>query len=809
MRSVIFIAIVCISSLAISETSHKCISGVYPHLAMYNNEAECGTGAVVPWAGRLWTLTYGPHLPLGSSDKLYEITPELEQIIRAESVGGTHANRMIHNESKQLIIGTYFIDEQRNVRVIQPKNMPGRMTGTARHLVDPQNRVYFGTMEEGLYDVNVNTLDVTGLIVDENPNNAAEEAKPAKIKSVLPGYHGKGLYTGQGRLIYANNGDRGPRVLIDPSVDSGALADWKGSGDWNLIRRNQFTDVSGPNGIYGAVNDNDPIWSIGWDHRSLILMLLDDGKWHAFRLPKASHSYDGAHGWHTEWPRIREINEDSLLMTMHGTFWKFPKTFSFANSAGISPRSNHLKIIGDFCYWDAVGKIVFGCDDTAKSEFTNKRKAKGSIAPPGQSQSNLWMIEPQQIDNFGPVIGRGCVWLNESVKANVPSDPMLFCGYDLKMLQLTAEFAGKFDLQIDEQGNGNWKTLGTLAVTKETPVFRPFTEAEKGVWIRLVPNQDSENVTAMFQYRNNDERTHEADAIFNGLAKYTDEKQNNGLLFARGANIKTLRMMAFDDSGELGLYDLDGDLAFKAAEGDADWMKRNFAIQKDVLAYEDSSILYVGEKGRWRIPYGELNYAKSPINAEGRVCREVCTERDLFNAGGTFFELPNENAEGFAKVRPIATHNRKIKDFVSYRGLICMSGISMDAPKNNPHIVWSNDGKCAVWVGVVDDLWKFGKARGIGGPWKNTAVKANEPSDPFLMTGYDNKRVTLSNNGSEAVNIRLEVDLTGTGIWVPCKTFAVAATATLDYAFPKEFAAYWVRAVSDKDTTASVTFFYE
>ena len=29
------------------------ISGIYPHLAQYNDEGECGTGAVVPWANRL------------------------------------------------------------------------------------------------------------------------------------------------------------------------------------------------------------------------------------------------------------------------------------------------------------------------------------------------------------------------------------------------------------------------------------------------------------------------------------------------------------------------------------------------------------------------------------------------------------------------------------------------------------------------------------------------------------------------------------------------------------------------------------
>jgi hypothetical protein len=74
----------------------RSVSGIYPSLAMFNNEGECGTGAVVPWADRLWVITYGPHLPFGSSDKLYEITPDLKQIVRPESVGGTPANRMIH-----------------------------------------------------------------------------------------------------------------------------------------------------------------------------------------------------------------------------------------------------------------------------------------------------------------------------------------------------------------------------------------------------------------------------------------------------------------------------------------------------------------------------------------------------------------------------------------------------------------------------------------------------------------------------------------------------------------------------------------
>ena len=116
--------------------------GVYPHLAYYNNEGECGTGAVVPWQGKLWVITYGPHLPWGSSDKLYEIDDSLSVKVRPESIGGTPADRMIHKESGQLIIGPYFIDSLCNVRALSYSDAQGRYTGVARHLTDPANKVY-------------------------------------------------------------------------------------------------------------------------------------------------------------------------------------------------------------------------------------------------------------------------------------------------------------------------------------------------------------------------------------------------------------------------------------------------------------------------------------------------------------------------------------------------------------------------------------------------------------------------------------------------------------------------------------------
>jgi hypothetical protein len=794
---------------------------------MYNDENECGTGAVVPWAGRLWAITYGPHLPFGSSDRLYEITPNLQQIVRPESVGGTPANRMIHPESRQLFIGPYVIDEKGKVRAIPPRKMPGRLTGNARHLTDPANRIYYGTMEEGLYEVDVHTLEVFGRIRDGNPPGAfqTQEEHPASMSSVLPGYHGKGLFSGQGRVIYANNGEHGDEALRNPSIPSGALAEWRGEGDWTLVRRNQFTEVTGPGGIRGNPNPGtDPVWSIGWDHRSLILMLLEGGKWSAYRLPKASHSYDGAHGWNTEWPRIRGIGEDHLLMTMHGMFWRFPRTFSRAKSAGISPRSTYLKIIGDFTRWN--DRVVFGCDDTARSEFLNKRKTKGEIAGPGQSHSNLWFVDPNQLDQLGPALGRGAIWIDEDVSAGQASDPFLFEGFERRGVHIAHESdaAIRFNFEVDREGNGRWETLREREIPAEGYTWEAFEPSERGAWVRVRVNRDCRKATAYFSYSNADRRSLQPDGRFAGLAGPEDRQVSGALMRAAGDNRRSLRLAAVRSDGpgkreNSGLYEMGADLVprrvDRSAEPESDAaacaaLERQVAIPIETVSVDPASVLYVDEQGkRWRLPKGDAAFDKEgPLGAE-RLDREVVTERDLFNCHGTFYELPAENAGGFAKIRPISSHNRRIHDYCSYRGLLLMSGVSDSAPRNSLHIRRSADSRLAVWAGVVDDLWSLGKPRGNGGPWKDSAVRANLPSDPYLMTGYDRKSVMLSHDFGAVVTMTIQIDLTGHGLWKVWKKVAVPAGQGLGEAFPEGFEAYWVRVSADRDCRATALFKYD
>jgi hypothetical protein len=776
---------------------------------MFNSQGECGTGALVPWANKLWVVTYSPHSPKGSDDKLYSINSALQQTIHPESIGGTPANRFIHTESQQLFIGPYAVDAHGKVRAIPYDKMFGRPTGNARHLTDPANKIYYASMEEGLYEVDVRSLAVTELWRDEQLKDGR--------KSNLPGYHGKGLYSGQGVLVYGNNGEHGKDALVNPAIPSGVLASWNGQADaWSVIRRNQFTEVTGPGGLTGNKNPaTDPVWSVGWDFRSLLLQVLDRGTWHTYRLPKSSHSYDGAHGWNTEWPRIRDIGETDLLMTMHGAFWRFPKNFDSSHSAGISPRSNYLKVIGDFSRWG--DRLVLGCDDTAKSEFLNKRKATGTLAAPGQSQSNLWFIEPAQLDRLGPVIGRGAVWLGDAVKKDAPSDAFLFSGYDERLLHLTHDDAAPvtFTLEVDRVGNNQWTELRRVEVPAAGYTFTAFAATERAAWIRVRASRDLPHATAVFAYRNRDLRTSPSPASppssasspsspFAGLGTTSG---TGALLHARGAEKKTLGVTVGDT-----FYEMGPDMQLHRTEdaAAAKWAHANLTPPATAIGLDAASVIYTDEQGKhWRLPRGHAAFDGTSPHGVIRVDREVCTERDLLNAGGTFFEFPAENAGGIAKVRPVATHNRAIHDYATWRGLLVMSGVTTDASVKNSHVIRSADGQAAVWVGAVDDLWAFGKPTGVGGPWKDTAITAGTPSDPYLLTGYDQKKLSVSHTAPTAVRVRIEVDLAGTGSWVNYTTLDVPAGKSVDHTFPVGYQAYWLRVIADAPTTATAQLVYE
>jgi hypothetical protein len=786
------------------ETSRRiCISGVYPHLAVFNDRftetgvGETGIGAVVPWAGKLWAVTYSAHRPQGSADRLYEIAGDLSMTVRPESVGGTPANRIIHRESNQLIIGPYFIDEKGGVRVIPPSKMYGRLTATARHLTDPANKVYFFTMEEGLYEVDVHTLEVKTIHEDRNKQG---------VPDLIPGYHGKGGYMSQGRLVVSNNGES---AGADPDYKgpSGCLAEWDGT-KWNVVERRQFCEVTGPGGIAGAPDGASPLWATGWDERSVILKLLDDGKWHTFRMPKASFTYDGAHGWHTEWPRIREIGNDRMLMTMHGMFWDFPKTFRAVNTSGIRPLSTYLKIIPDFCEWN--GRIVFGCDDT--SLFSNELV--------GQPQSNFWFVAPAELGQFGPPVGFGAVWANDTVTSGVPSDPYLFAGFDKRMVHLSHESDAPvtFLFETDARGTGEWKPSGSVRVPGKGYAYRILPADLKAQWIRVKTDQDCPGATASFHYAVRDTRgANPAPPVFQSIPSASNATAfSTGVVRPSEGGQRTLQFLAsvVNDTGkeeEIGYYEIDSGMRFRKVDDAkaAAFLKEKVTPREPAFTMDEASVIMKDYRGnRLRLPKGDPVFDTPFAEGWPRCIREVATERSLLNCHGTFYELPRDISGGLSRIKPICTHNRRIRDFCSWRGLMVIAGTRIGAQADG-HFFSAKDGKGGLWFGVIDDLWKLGKPRGTGGPWRRTAIKAGEPSDPYLMTGFDKKTLLLSHDSDAAVRFSVEVDFLCDGTWKEYGRFTVSPGSEFRHEFPDGFSAHWVRLKGDKDCLASAIFVYE
>ena len=787
------------------------ISGIYPHLAVFNQpdnpeeragHQESGIGAVVPWADKLWYITYPPHQTRGSNDKLHEIDADLNLTIRPESVGGTHANRMIHRESQQLIIGPYFIDTLGHVRAADVNQLKGRMTATMRHLTDPANWVYFFDMEGAIYEVNVHTLEVKRLF--EKP---------------VPGWHGKGGYTAQGRIVIANNGERDWEETAYPDLqaggppegdEAGVLAEWDGQ-EWRIVERKQFTDVMGPGGIYGNQDDSQQLWSMGWDKSSVILKLLDEGKWYTYRLPKGSHTFDPRHGWYTEWPRIRKISPTDWMMVMHGSMFAFPGDFRAFQSGGIRPIATHLRYIPDFCYWN--GQLILAADDA--SAMQNPLV--------GQPQSNLWFGQRNELDYFGPKAGWGGVWMNEQVEADQPSDPFLIAGYEQRILHLAhdADEQVRFTIEVDESGLGEWTVWQSFSIPAKGYFPLQLPGDLKVEWLSVRADKACVASAYMHLYSPRSIEENESD-IFAGLLNVGERTAAYIGVIRPAAHSRSLQWIEQELSAdgklskenyrEIRLSKRHTELQFSNPSNKRlEETKRVADLpQKPVFEVDEASVIIKTESGkRYRLPKG--NPAFDEVYHRMRDVREAVSERYLANIHGTFYEIPRTEGAGahtpdFAKIKPISSHDKHITDFCTWRGLLVLSGVRKDAPQDG-HVFSDKNGK-GLWFGMIDDLWKLGKPTGRGGPWKNTMVKANEASDPYLMTGYEHKKLTITHDQAEEVAFLIEVQFAHDGQWHVYQGFEVPAGEGMSIDFPDGFQAHWVRLRAEGDCVASAIFEY-
>lgn len=437
------------------------ISGVEPSLSVSADidtvRSETGIGALMPWAGRLWFITYVAHTARsGGGTGLFEVDEDFNIRKRPESVVGTYANRMIHAASNQLIIGPHVIDTKGNVRTIADL-VEHRLAATMEHLDDPDHKVYFLTMEGLLFETDLDTLTSKLLFDLMKELDVPEGTKP----------HFKAGWTKFNRVVVANNsyGEEDFKGI----TAGGRLAEWDGDR-WNIIERTAFNEVT------GVKIDDQPLYATGWDRASAILKVLINDCWYTYRLPKATQAMD--HMILTEWPRIREVETERYLMDCHGIFYELSHLAYEGKVWGIRPISTHLRMIPDFCSWR--GMLVLGGNQVTPIWDTNLLA--------GEPQSNLWFGKTDDLWQFGKPQGWGGPWWETPVTAYQPSDPYLMTGFDKKVLHLyhDADQAVRFTIEVDFLGNGTWKTYDVVAVPSDGYVHHEFPDGFSAHWVRVI-----------------------------------------------------------------------------------------------------------------------------------------------------------------------------------------------------------------------------------------------------------------------------------------------------------------------------------
>jgi hypothetical protein len=454
------------------------VSGVFPSLALtagHFPRTEAGTGALMPWANRLWVMTYVAHLAgTGNGTGLYEIDENMQLKKNPASIVGTYANRLIHTQSMQLAIGPYLIDTLGNVRLIK-EFANHRLAATMTHLSDPTNKLYYLAMEGAFFEVDVRTLEVKQLfqLMDE-----LKEPKGSKP-------HFKSGFTAQGKVVVCNNSYNAQD--FNNEWNAGRLAEWDGKGSWKIIEQTAFTEV------WSAGSFGKPMIATGWDRISAIMRVWINGEWKRYRIPKGSRTWDETSN--TEWMRIREIETERAMMDCHGLFYEIGMHTYGGQLWAIKPISSHLRVIPDFCSWR--GMLVFGGNQATPMKFG----PQDSNPLAGQPQAGLWFGKTDDLWALGKPKGYGGVWYDTQVVSGELSDPYLMNGFDKKSVHLChdSKEVVQFTIQTDFMGNGDFHDYLTLTVKPGDYVHYEFPDAYSAIWMRIKVNKSCKS-TAIINY---------------------------------------------------------------------------------------------------------------------------------------------------------------------------------------------------------------------------------------------------------------------------------------------------------------------
>ncbi|MAX26962.1 MAG: hypothetical protein CMJ19_20910 [Phycisphaeraceae bacterium] len=447
----------------------KSYSGVIPSLAQVAElgppKSEIGVGCLQPWNGKLYVVNYNSHKAhSGAGVGMRVIDENLQMIKHPEAVDGTYANRFVHHNTNRMIIGPHVVDPDHNVTTIE-ELVPCRLCGVAKHLTDPE-LVYVLAMEGEVFELNPLTFECKQIMDLQEILGTEGEGR----------VHFKDCYSCFGKFIVCSNEYNEDDWKRER--DQGRLAEWDGE-NWTILEKKPFVCTAGREGFGGTT------FASGWDQASAILKVYTDADktWRTYRLPKSSHCFD--HKWQTEWPRIREVEHERLLMDHHGMFYEL-SPWAYNNRIwGVRPISTHLWVHGDFCTYR--GMLVLGADNASNP---------GSAEP----QSGLWFGKTDDLWKLGKPTGWGGPWWDEAVKAGEASDPYLMTGFDKKCIHIKhdADKQATFDIQVDFMGCGEFVTYAKMVAPPKGYVQHTFPEGFSAHWVRVVPDTDCTATAQLF-----------------------------------------------------------------------------------------------------------------------------------------------------------------------------------------------------------------------------------------------------------------------------------------------------------------------
>lgn len=431
--------------------------------------SETGIGAIVPFAGKLWFITYPDVNNNGRGTGLWVMDERMQPVLVAET-NVTSAARITF--ANALFIGVHKITDAGVVTPITGFGANDRIAGYAK--LAGKSDLYAMTMDGIIWKVNPTTCVATqtGLTT---PNGQAG-------LNITGQAHGKEVWG-------HSDGDHLFCTLNKENPDGRLGIYTVSTGAWTDVDAGHNSWVA----VAGSYDGKGHIFATGHDGLSALLWMFNGQTFDAtprkFRIPLPSDQQK--EGWQQEWMRIRAVETERYLMDLHGGFFQLSpflaRDDAFATAMPrVEPIARHMRTIPDYAFWN--GYLVLG-GNQATPQSGNK------YLNVGQPQSGLLFTTLDDIWSWGKPAGTGFWYRNASVTSGVQSEYMLLRGYNQKELNLVngtgTDLSVDVRLRMGEMAGDYTYTTITVPANSHAGVLLPAAD-----WAAVRPAATCTDLTA-------------------------------------------------------------------------------------------------------------------------------------------------------------------------------------------------------------------------------------------------------------------------------------------------------------------------